>query len=264
MKRSYVVASALMLGLSLQAAEGKHISRATLQTRAGATVASAQADSNGCVRFTNVPPGEYQVVITSADGRSVSLADLDGDGRSDIIIEGRGVGGSSLSTGGGAGKVNVQDLSITRSTAPGAAPASPGSGGGAGKVNVQDLSITKKQTQGSSFGEKAPGGALPGGAVVSTGVVSPRDSASGLPTGKRMHKPMVCLVDWDLAKGKGGFTSERAAQAEGQQLPDTPGGRCVVKVVADEQPGTIEVLSWSWGASQAGKHTKTGHVTLLK
>ncbi|MBK8571996.1 MAG: hypothetical protein IPN91_04975 [Holophagaceae bacterium] len=258
MKRSYVVASALMLGLSLQAAEGKHISRATLQTRAGATVASAQADSNGCVRFTNVPPGEYQVVITSADGRSVSLADLDGDGRSDIIIEGRGAGGSSLSTGGGAGKVSVQDLSITRSTASGAAPASPGSGGGAGKVNVQDLSITK-QTQGSTFGEKAPGGS-----GVSGGVVSPRDHASGLPTGRRMHKPMVCLVDWDLAKGKGGFTSERAAQAEGQQLPDTPGGRCVVKVVADEQPGTIEVLSWSWGASQAGKHTKTGHVTLLK
>ena len=299
MKRSYVVASALMLGLSLQAAEGKHISRATLQTRAGATVASAQADSNGCVRFTNVPPGEYQVVITSADGRSVSLADLDGDGRSDIIIEGRGVGGSSLSTGGGAGKVNVQDLSftkyidkttpdlmlaasngklsvqdlsITRSTASGAAPASPGSGGGAGKVNVQDLSITK-QTQGSTFGEKAPGGS-----GVSGGVVSPRDHASGLPTGRRMHKPMVCLVDWDLAKGKGGFTSERAAQAEGQQLPDTPGGRphlgtaqqahdgdrAGVKVVADEQPGTIEVLSWSWGASQAGKHTKTGHVTLLK
>jgi len=24
------------------------------------------------------------------------------------------------------------------------------------------------------------------------------------------------------------------------------------------------VLSWSWGASQAGKHTKTGHVTLMK
>jgi len=258
MKRFYAVANAVMLGLSLQAAEGKHISRATLQTRAGATVASAQADPNGCVRFTNVPPGEYQVVITSADGRSVTLADLDGDGRADIVIEGRGAGGTSLSTGGGAGKVSVQDLSITRSTAPGAAPASPGSGGGAGKVNVQDLSITK-QTQGSTFGEKAPGSA-----GVSSGVVSPRDHASGLPTGRRMHKPMVCLVDWDLAKGKGGYASERVAQAEGQQLPDTPGGRCVVKVVADEQPGTIEVLSWSWGASQAGKHTKTGHVTLLK
>ncbi|NWJ41354.1 MAG: hypothetical protein HXX12_10320 [Geothrix sp.] len=259
MKRSYVIAGAVMLGLSLQAAEGKHIARATLQTRAGATVASAQADPNGCVRFTNVPPGEYQVVITNADGRSVTLADLDGDGRADIIIEGRSAAGSTLSTGGGAGKVSVQDLSVTRSTAP----APSGSGSGAGKVNVQDLSVTK-QTQGSSFGEKTVGGALPGGAVVSSGVVSPRDHASGLPTGKRMHKPMVCLVDWDLAKGKGGYASERVAQAEGQQLPDTPGGRCVVKVVADEQPGTIEVLSWSWGASQAGKHTKTGHVTLMK
>ena len=27
--------------------------------------------------------------------------------------------------------------------------------------------------------------------IVSGGVVSPRDAASGLPTGKRMHKPMV-------------------------------------------------------------------------
>ncbi len=255
MKRSYAVAGALMLGLILQAAQGKHIAKATLQTRAGATVASAQADSNGCVRFTNVPPGEYQLVVTSPDGRSVTLGDLDGDGHSDIIIQGHGAAGTSLSTGGGAGKVSVQDLSVTRSTAPGAAPASPGSGGGAGKVSVQDLSMTKKQAQ---------GGALPGGAVVSAGVVSPRDAASGLPTGKRMHKPVVCLVDWDLAKGKGGYASERVAQAEGEQLPDTPGGRCVVKVVADEHPGTIEVLSWSWGASQSGKHQKTGHVTLLK
>ncbi len=255
MKRSYAVAGALMLGLILQAAQGKHIAKATLQTRAGATVASAQADSNGCVRFTNVPPGEYQLVVTSPDGRSVTLGDLDGDGHSDIIIQGHGAAGTSLSTGGGAGKVSVQDLSVNRSTAPGAAPASPGSGGGAGKVSVQDLSMTKKQAQ---------GGALPGGAVVSAGVVSPRDAASGLPTGKRMHKPVVCLVDWDLAKGKGGYASERVAQAEGEQLPDTPGGRCVVKVVADEHPGTIEVLSWSWGASQSGKHQKTGHVTLLK
>lgn len=253
MKRSYAVAGALMLGLILQAAEGKHIAKAVLQTRAGATVASAQADSNGCVRFTNVPPGEYQLVVTSPDGRSVTLADLDGDGHSDISIQGSSVAG--ITGGAVAGKVSVQDLSMTKSPASAAPPAAPGSGGGAGKVNVQDLSITKKQAQ---------GGALPGGAVVSAGVVSPRDAASGLPTGKRMHKPMVCLVDWDLAKGKGGYASERAAQAEGQALPDNVAGRCVVKVVADEHPGTIEVLSWSWGASQSGKHQKTGHVTLLK
>ena len=32
----------------------------------------------------------------------------------------------------------------------------------------------------------------------------------------------------------------------------------------DKHPETIDVLSWSWGMSQAGKHTKTGHVTLMK
>ena len=31
--------------------------------------------------------------------------------------------------------------------------------------------------------------------VVSGGVVSPRDAASGLATGKRMHKPFTILVD---------------------------------------------------------------------
>ena len=65
-----------------------------------------------------------------------------------------------------------------------------------------------------------------GGAVVSA-IVSPRDSASGLPTGKRMHKPFVitkeldrsspmasddwtkrlqgkpAVASWDLATGKG-------------------------------------------------------------
>jgi hypothetical protein len=31
--------------------------------------------------------------------------------------------------------------------------------------------------------------------TVSGGVVSPRDAASGLPTGKRMHKPYTVLAD---------------------------------------------------------------------
>ena len=30
--------------------------------------------------------------------------------------------------------------------------------------------------------------------IVSGGVVSPRDAASGLPTGKRMHKPFTSLA----------------------------------------------------------------------
>lgn len=262
MRRFFVVAGAMTLGLIAQA-EGKHIAKATLQTRTGITVASVQADPNGSVRFTNVPPGEYQLVVTSPDGRSVTLGDLDGDGHSDISIQGAPAAG--ITGGAVAGKVNVQDLSMTKNQAPGASPAgSPGSGGGAGKVNVQDLSMTKRQPQGVVGGQKSVGGALPGGAVISAGVVSPRDHASGLPTGRRMHAPLVCLVDWDLAKGKGGYASERVAQVVGQQLPDNTNGRCVVKVVADQQPGTIEVQSWSWGMSQDGKHTKPGHVTLLK
>jgi len=228
MKRIYSVAGAMMLGLWIQAADGKHIARAVLQSRTGATVASAQADMNGRVRFTNLAPGEYRLVLTNADGRSVTVADLDGDGRDDIVIEG------------------VQGP--------------VGSGAGAGKVNFQDLSMTKRQAQGAPGGEKMVGGALPGGSVVSAGVVSPRDAASGLPTGKRMHKPYACLVDWD-GSVKGGFHSEAVAQAEGQRLPENSSGRCAIKVLVDEQPGTIEVQSWSWGASQKNK---TGHVTILK
>ena len=77
-----------------------------------------------------------------------------------------------------------------------------------------------------------------------------------------MHKPFACLVDWD-GTVKGGFPSEMAARMEGQRLPENANGRCAVKVMVDVQPGTIEVLSWSWGTSNA-KHTKTGHVTLMK
>jgi type VI secretion system secreted protein Hcp len=34
---------------------------------------------------------------------------------------------------------------------------------------------------------------------VSQGIVSPRDAASGLPTGKRMHKPFVITKEWDAS-----------------------------------------------------------------
>ncbi len=58
------------------------------------------------------------------------------------------------------GASNTSTASTTKAT----------SGGGAGKVNVQDLSRS---------------------------VVSPRDAASGLPTGKRMHKPATVNVELD-------------------------------------------------------------------
>ena len=60
-KRYYAVAVSMLLVVAAQA-EGKHIAKAVLQSRSGATVAVASADSNGTVRFTNVPPGEYRLV----------------------------------------------------------------------------------------------------------------------------------------------------------------------------------------------------------
>lgn len=115
--RILALTGSLMVGLGLMAANGKHIAKATLQNRSGATVSSAQPDANGGFRFSNLPPGEYRLVLTNEDGRSVTVADLDGDGQADLVVE-----------------------------------APPG--GGAGKVNVQDISMTKRQTQGASFGEK--------------------------------------------------------------------------------------------------------------
>ena len=218
MHRGFAVSGMLLLSLLVQAAEGKPLSRAVLQSKAGAVVASAQADPSGRVRFTGVPPGEYRLVLTSPDGRSLTVSDLDGDGLGDLIIQGP-----------------------------------PGVGSG-------QAATVPKQTQGASFGEKSVGGALPGGAVISQALTSPRDSASGLPTGKRLHRPYCALVDWD-GSVKGGFMSEAAAQLEGQRLPENTSGRCAIKVLVEEQPGTIEVLSWSWGTSKANK---TGHVTLMK
>lgn len=60
---------------------------------------------------------------------------------------------AGASTGAGAGKVNVQDISMTRHAAvvgtDAAAARAPGAGGGAGKVNVQDLSVTSDAPSGA-------------------------------------------------------------------------------------------------------------------
>jgi len=236
MNRYVVVVAAMTVGALMQAAQGQHIARATLLSRTGATVVVADADASGKVRFTNVPPGEYRVQLTNGEGRTVTIGDLDGDGSPDLVV------------GGGSGKVSVQDLSMTRgtTTAHGGGPNAPGNPTQPlGKVSVQDLSITKK-TQGATVGEKATGGPVPMG-----GISSPRDAASGLPTGKRMHKPLACLVDWS-GQVQGGFHSEMDAQAAGQRLPTSPAGRCFGEVSLGPQPSTHEIQSYSWGLSQTG------------
>ncbi len=129
-----------------------------------------------------------------------------------------------------------------------AAPAPPPMGAlresptrASGKASMSDLSVMK--------------GAAPSSA--SHEIKSPRDAASGLPTGKRMHKPMVCLLDWG-GKVQGGLTSEAEATRAAQQQSPSAAGRCAVQIDADVSPGTIEIQSFSWGMSQSGSMATGG------
>ena len=176
MQKSLVLAL-LVSALTLSAASGQHIKRATLSSKSGAVVSSQEADSYGRVTFTGVRPGEYKLTLVNAEGRSVSIGDLDGDGHLDCVV-----------------------------------------------------------------GDPSP----------QAGVKSPRDAASGLPTGKRQHKPLSCVIDWS-GTVKGGFSSELDAQAAGKRMPASPAGACAVKVVCDAQPGTIEISSFSWDLATSKK-----------
>jgi hypothetical protein len=97
--------SAMGSGMS----SGKKFTRATLQSSTGATVASMDVDAIGQILFTAVPPGEYRLVLTNEDGKSVTLSDLDGDGQPDLVVTGGGLS---------AGKVSMQDLSVMKGQAP--------------------------------------------------------------------------------------------------------------------------------------------------
>jgi type VI secretion system secreted protein Hcp len=80
---------------------------------------------------------------------------------SDVYLKIDGVDGESA-TASRSAPVEISSFSFGASNA---ASAQPSSGLGTGKVSVSDLSVTR--------------------------AVSPRDPQSGLPTGKRMHKPMA-------------------------------------------------------------------------
>lgn len=117
-------------------------------------------------------------------------------------------------------------------------------------TNAAGQSVTVGEVNGAGHGGVVIAAPAPP-AQSSEMIVSPRDSASGLPTGKRMHKPMVFLVDWS-GKVQGGLSSEAEATWAAQQLPSSAAGRCAVQIDADQSPGTIEIQSYSWGLSRPG------------
>ena len=130
-------------------------------------------------------------------------------------------------------------------------------------------------------------------------VVSPRDAASGLPSGKRQHKPFTITKELDPSSSAAIRESPTKASAGKVSYSDisvmiTSKGKSKKIPVTNNQftlPDDCDddcdiVASWSWGESNSGsaakryqatfnlaveegvfmesKHNKTGHVTLMK
>lgn len=132
-------------------------------------------------------------------------------------------------------------------------------------------------------------------------IVSPRDAASGLPTGKRQHKPFVITKELDKSSpllARESPTKQSTGKVSFSDLSvmiTVQGKSSKLSVVNDQFTLPTDgkdndcdlIVSWSWGESNAGsgvvrryeatfnlavengeymasKHTKTGHVTLMK
>ena len=129
-------------------------------------------------------------------------------------------------------------------------------------------------------------------------IVSPRDAASGLPTGKRQHKPITITQELDAGTSTAVRESPTKASSGKVSYSDlsimvTSKGKSKKVPVTNNQftlPDDCDddcdiVASWSWGESNSGtskryqatfnlaleggvfvesKHKKTGHVSLLK
>jgi hypothetical protein len=151
------------------------------------------------------------------------------------------VGSSGLS----AGKVSVQDLSVTR------APAAKGSGGGAGKVNVQDLSAT------------------------SSSVVTAREAGSGMATGRSVATGGG-VPDVAAAPAAGSVSELTVRFRESPTRASTGRTACAAgkhfdKVTLRGADGTVTLQDATVTAcgGQGDDRTmtvkgKTGHVTLIK
>jgi hypothetical protein len=105
--------------------------------------------------------------------------------------------------------------------------------------------------------------------VFNQSIVSPRDAASGLPTGKRMHKPYVITKEYDksspiLAKGGSGGGSGKVSMSDlsvtltskgkTQKLAVTNGEFLMPEDCDDDDCDMV--ISWSWGASNSGSPSR--------
>jgi hypothetical protein len=131
-------------------------------------------------------------------------------------------------------------------------------------------------------------------------IVSPRDAASGLPTGKRMHKPFVITKELDKtqptsAKTTSGMGAGKATFSDLSIMHTVKGISRKLEVIngtftmpSDGKDDDCDlIVSWSWGESNAGSSSKrryeatfnlavengeymaskkeyVGHVTLIK
>ena len=132
-------------------------------------------------------------------------------------------------------------------------------------------------------------------------VGSPRDAASGLATGKRMHKPFVITKELDksspmvvresptkMSAGKASFSDLSVMITINGRSTKLPVVNDQFTLPSDGKDNDCDlVVSWSWGETNSGasatsryeatfnlavengeymasKHTKTGHVTLMK
>jgi hypothetical protein len=89
------------------------------------------------------------------------------------------------------------------------------------KPKISEIPVVKLQDKSSAtLSRSAPGHREKVPALTfEHEVTSPRDAASGLPTGKRMHKPMLALAD-PLPTGTVTIVVARGACVKGQHIPE--------------------------------------------
>lgn len=104
-------------------------------------------------------------------------------------------------------------------------------------------------------------------------IVSPRDAASGLPTGKRQHKPFVITKEYDksspvLARSGGGSGKVSVqdisvvviSKGRTQKLPVINGTFILPTDGKDDDCDLV--ASWSWGETQSGQTPIKGSITV--